>query len=203
MHDNLKSKLRLDQRLKENRITTMQFNNLTYTLQLSMQTQKQRSNPLNRNLIGALLIVLATCFGAKLNAQQASAFDAHLESLDTSAREQLHALAYDEQATALATAAGISVVGNGAAQVLDVNASDLAALNFSDAALSQVKFIRIRINSASDLALNLNLSGSAALSQLSCVLVMSAVDASAAQITDSVQGAPTGVALCYSVSVPN
>jgi hypothetical protein len=87
--------------------------------------------------------------------------------------------------------------------VLDVNASDLAALNFSDGALSQVKFIRIRINSASDLALNLNLSGAAALSQLSCVLVMSAVDASAAQITDSVQGAPTGVALCYSVSVPN
>ena len=125
-----------------------------------MQTQKKRSNnPLNRNLVGALLIVLATCFGTKLNAQQASAFDAHLESLGASAREQLHALAYDEQATALGTAAGISVVGNGAALVLDVNASDLDALNFSDAALSQVKFIRIRINSTSDLALNLNLSG--------------------------------------------
>jgi len=168
-----------------------------------MQTQKQRSNPLNRNLIGALLIGLATCFGTELNAQQASAFDAHLESLGASAREQIHALAYGEQATALAHASSISMVGNGAAQVLDVNASDLAALNFNNAALSQVKFIRIRINSASDLALNLNLSGAAALSQLSCVLVMSAVDASAAQITDSVQGAPTGVALCYSVSVPN
>jgi len=69
--------------------------------------------------------------------------------------------------------------------------------------LSQVKFIRIRINSASDLALNLNLSGAASLSQLSCVLVMSAVEATAAQITDSVQSAPVGVTLCYSVSVPN
>jgi len=168
-----------------------------------MQTQNQRSNPLNRKLIGAMLIVLATCFGAKLNAQQASAFDAHLESLSASAREELHALAYDEQATALVSASGISVVGNGAAQVLDVNASDLAALNFNDAVLSQVKFIRVRINSASDLALNLNLSGAAALSQLSCVLVMSAVDATALQITDSVQGTPDGVSLCYSVSVPN
>ena len=169
-----------------------------------MQTQKKRTkNPLNRNLVGALLIVLATCFGTKLNAQQASAFDAHLETLGASAREQIHALAYDEQASALANANGFSVVGNGAAQVLDVNATDLAALNFSDAALSQVKFIRIRINSASDLALNLNLSGAAALSQLSCVLVMSAVEATAVQITDSVQGTPAGVALCYSVSVPN
>jgi len=168
-----------------------------------MQTQNQRNNPLNRKLIGAMLIVLATCFGAKLNAQQASAFDAHLESLSASAREELHALAYDVQATALVSANGISVVGNGAAQVLDVNASDLAALNFNDAALSQVKFIRVRINSASDLALNLNLSGAAALSQLSCVLVMSAVDATALQITDSVQGTPDGVSLCYSVSVPN
>ena len=169
-----------------------------------MQTQKKRTkNPLNRNLVGALLIVLATCFGTELNAQQASAFDAHLESLDDASREQIHALAYDEQTTALANAAGISVVGNGAAQVLDVNASDLAALNFNNSALSQVKFIRIRINSASDLALNLNLSGAAALSQLSCVLVMSSVDASAAQITDSVQGVPAGVAVCYSVSVPN
>jgi hypothetical protein len=169
-----------------------------------MQTQKKRTkNPLNRNLIGALLIGLATCFGTELNAQQASSFDAHLESLSASAREQIHALAYDEQATALANANGFSVVGNGAAQVLDVNATDLAALNFSDAALSQVKFIRIRINSASDLALNLNLSGAAALSQLSCVLVMSAVDATATQITDSVQGVPAGVTVCYSVSVPN
>jgi uncharacterized membrane protein len=169
-----------------------------------MQTQKKRTkNPLNRNLVGALLIVLATCFGTKLNAQQASAFDAHLETLGASAREQIHALAYGEQATALANATGISVLGNGAAQVLDVNASDLAAINFSYAALSQVKFIRIRINSASDLALNLNLSGAAALSQLSCVLVMSAVEATATQITDSVQGVPAGVAVCYSVSVPN
>ena len=168
-----------------------------------MQTQNQRRSPLNRNLVGAMLIVLATSFGSELNAQQASAFDAHLESLSASAREQLHTLAYDEQATAIASATGISVVGNGDALVLDVNASDLAALNFSDAALSQVKFIRIRINSASDLALNLNLNGAAALRQLSCVLVMSAVDATAAQITDSVQGTPAGVALCYSVSVPN
>ena len=168
-----------------------------------MQTQKKRLNPLNRKLIGAMLIVLATCFSNVLKAQQASAFDAHLQSLSSAAREQLHSLAYDEQTTAIASATGISVVGNGAAQVLDVNASDLAALNFNDAALSQVKFIRIRINSASDLALNLNLSGAASLSQLSCVLVMSAVDATAAQITDSVLGAPAGVAVCYSVSVPN
>ena len=168
-----------------------------------MQTQKKRLNPLNKNLVGSLLIVLATSFGSELDAQQASAFDAHLESLSASARDQINALAYDEQATALVSAAGISVVGNGAAQVLDVNASDLSTLNFSDAALSQVKFIRIRINSASDLALNLNLSGAAALSQLSCVLVMSAVEATAVQITDSVQGSPAGVALCYSVSVPN
>ena len=165
-----------------------------------MQTLQQRkTNPLNRKLIGAMLIVLATCFGAKLNAQQASAFDAHLQSLGASAREQLHALAYDEKATALATTSGISVVGNGAAQVLDVNASDLSTLNFNHAALSQVKFIRIRINSASDLALTLNLSGAAALSQLSCVLVMSTVDATAVQITDSVQGAPASVALCYKI----
>ncbi len=169
-----------------------------------MQPKKERMNDsFNRKLICALLIVLATCFGKNLNAQQASAFDAHLESLSASAREQIHALAYNEQATALATSNGISVVGNGDAQVLDVNASDIATLNFNDAALSQVKFIRVRINSSSDLALNINLSGAAGLSQLSCILVMSAVDATAIQITDSVQGAPSGVALCYSVSVPN
>jgi hypothetical protein len=168
-----------------------------------MQTpQQQKTNLYNKRLIGLMLIMAVFCLNGPLNAQLVS-FDSHLSALDDASREQIHALAFGEQATALANATGISVVGNGAAQVLDVNASDLAALNFSDAALSQVKFIRLRINSASDLALNLNLSGAAALSQLSCVLVMSAVDATATQITDSVQGVPAGVAVCYSVSVPN
>ena len=100
-----------------------------------MQTQKQRINPLNRKLVGALLIVLATCFGSKLKAQQVSTFDAHLQSLNAQDREQLKALAYDEQSIAVISSSGIKVLGKGAAQVLDVNASDLARLNFNDAVL--------------------------------------------------------------------
>ena len=168
-----------------------------------MQTQKQRMNPLNRKLVGALLIVLATCFGSKLKAQQVSTFDAHLQSLNVQDREQLKALAYDEQSIAVISSSGIKVLGKGAAQVLDVNASDLARLNFNDAVLSQVKFIRIRINSSSDLALSLNLDGAAALKQLSNVMVMSAVDANEAQIADSILGAPKGVSISYSISIPN
>ena len=168
-----------------------------------MQTQKQRMNPLNRKLVGALLIVLATCFGSKLKAQQVSTFDARLQSLNVQDREQLKALAYDEQSIAVISSSGIKVLGKGAAQVLDVNASDLARLNFNDAVLSQVKFIRIRINSSSDLALSLNLDGAAALKQLSNVMVMSAVDANEAQIADSILGAPKGVSISYSISIPN
>jgi hypothetical protein len=168
-----------------------------------MQTQKQRRNPLNRKLIGALLIVLATCFSSKLKAQQVSTFEAHLQSLSAQNREQLKSLAYDEQATAVISSSGIKVLGKGAAQVLDVNASDLARLNFNDAVLSQVKFIRIRINSSSDLALSLNLDGATALKQLSSVMVMSAVDVNADQIAKSVMGAPKGVSISYSISIPN
>lgn len=168
-----------------------------------MQTQKQRRNPLNRKLVGALLIVLATSFSTKLKAQQVSTFDAHLQSLNAQDREQLKALAFDEQSIAVISSSGVKVLGKGAAQVLDVNASDLARLNFNDAVLSQVKFIRIRINSSSDLALKLNLSGASALKQLSTVMVMSAVDASAAQITDTVIGAPKDVSVSYSISIPN
>lgn len=168
-----------------------------------MQTQKQRRDPLNRKLIGALLIVLATCFGSKLKAQQVSTFDAHLQSLNAQDREQLKALAYDEQSIAVISSSGIKVLGKGAAQVLDVNASDLARLNFNDAVLSQVKFIRIRINSSSDLELSLNLGGAAALKQLSSVMVMSAVDVNADQIAESVMGAPKGVSISYSISIPN
>jgi len=168
-----------------------------------MQTQTQRMNPLNRKLVGALLIILATCFGSKLNAQQMSTFDAHLQSLSAQNREQLKSLAYDEQATAVISSSGIKVLGKGAAQVLDVNASDLARLNFNDAVLSQVKFIRIRINTSSDLALSLDLGGAAALKQLSNVMVMSAVDANEAQIADSILGAPKGVSISYSISIPN
>lgn len=168
-----------------------------------MQTLKQRRNPLNRKLVGALLIVLATCFGTKLKAQQVSTFDAHLQSLKAQDREQLKALAYDEQSIAVISSSGIKVLGKGAAQVLDVNASDLVRLNFNDAVLSQVKFIRIRINNSSDLALKLNLSGASALKELSTIMLMSAVDTNAAQITDSVTGAPKGVSISYSISVPN
>jgi hypothetical protein len=138
-----------------------------------------------------------------LKAQQVSTFDAHLQSLSAQNREQLKSLAYDEQATAVISSSGIKVLGKGAAQVLDVNASDLARLNFNDAVLSQVKFIRIRINSSSDLALSLDLGGAAALKQLSNVMVMSAVDANEAQIADSIQGAPKGVSISYSISIPN
>jgi hypothetical protein len=66
-----------------------------------------------------------------------------------------------------------------------------------------VKFIRIRINSSSDLALSLDLGGAAALKQLSNVMVMSAVDANEAQIADSILGAPKGVSISYSISIPN
>jgi hypothetical protein len=173
-----------------------------YSKERILQIEKQRNNPFYKKTFGAMLIVIAMFLSSNLRAQQASAFDTYLESLSDSARNQIRALAYDEQATVLVSAAGISLVGNGVAQVLDVNASDLSTLNFNDMALSQVKFIRIRINSASELALNLDLSGASALSHLSFVLVMSAVDATAAQITDSVQGIPSGVPLCYSVSVP-
>ncbi len=149
-----------------------------------------------------VLLLLTALFSSPIRAQQLLPFDTHLQSLSTADQVQLHALAFDEQTTAVASSSGISVAGNGAARVLDVGVADVNSVQWNDPVLAQVSLVRIRVDAATDLSASLDLSGISALNQLSCLLVLSTVDATAVQLSAMVHQLPAGVAACYSVSIP-
>jgi hypothetical protein len=137
-----------------------------------------------------------------LLSQQAVAFDTHLLNLVENERTHLTELAFNEQTTAFVNSSSTNIVGIGSATTIDVNAADFSFIDFTSVALSQVEFIRIRVNNNEELSQTFNCTSAASLGQLKCVLVECSLDIAASQLINMVQGLQENVTACYSISVP-
>lgn len=166
-----------------------------------MKTRK--SLTLKSILIGLCFFTSLMFETSSLNAQQAVSFDDHLASLSETARVHLSELAFNVQTTAYVASSAINVVGTGDALLLEVNAADFSSINFTDASLAHVELMRIRVNSSDELSQSLNFSGASGLSNLSCVVILSSVEATGNQLDSMVQNLPANVSKCYSISISN
>jgi hypothetical protein len=166
-----------------------------------MKTRK--SLTLKSILVGLCFFASLMFETSSLNAQQAVSFDEHLASLSETARVHLSELAFNVQTTAYVASSAINVVGTGDALLLEVNAADFSSINFTDASLAHVELMRIRVNSSEELSQSISFSGASSLSNLSCVVILSSVEATGNQIDSMVQDVPANVSKCYSISISN
>ena len=156
-----------------------------------------------RRLLMAFSVgVLIQSIGNQANCQTFSSVDSFLSSADQSSVVSIKSLALDAQTTAYHNPDGLRVFGDGAAKVLDVDASAIASVNFSDARLSDVQLIRIRINDLQEVANTISLEATSGLSQLQAILVVCSAGLNAAQIAQAFTGANAQVRLLYSLSSP-
>ena len=167
------------------------------------ENEKQKNYSFKKAHLMLFISIILCCSITKMDAQQAISFDDHLSSLSETERVHLSELAFNEQTTAYVTSSGINVAGAGVALLLEVNAADFSTINFTDASLVHVELMRIRVNSNEELSLLYNFSGASGLSDLRCVLVLTNVEATANQLDNMVQGLPSQIAKCYSISIPN
>ncbi len=169
---------------------------------MNLSTKKLMSFSLLRHKICALVcfILLLICAG-NVSAQSFSSVETYLGSSDEAA-QAVKSLAFDAQTTAYQNPDGLKVFGDGAAKVLDVDASSLASVNFSDTRLADVQLIRIRISDAQEVSNPVSLEAVSALNQLQTILIVCTAGLSAEQIAQSFTGAGTQLRVLYSLSSP-
>jgi hypothetical protein len=154
----------------------------------------------HKNCALVCFILLLICAG-NVSAQTFSSAETYLGSSDEAA-QAVKSLAFDAQTTAYQNPDGLKVFGDGAAKVLDVDASSLASVNFSDTRLAEVKLIRIRISDAQEVSNPVSLEAVSALNQLHTILIVCTAGLSAEQIAQSFTGAGTQLRVLYSLSSP-
>jgi hypothetical protein len=169
---------------------------------MNLPTKKLMSISLLRHKIYSIVcfIFLLICAG-NVSAQTFSSAETYLGSADE-AVQAVKSLAFDAQTTAYQNPDGLKVFGDGAAKVLDVDASSLASVNFSDTRLADVQLIRIRISDAQEVSNPVSLEAMSALNQLHTILIVCTAGLSAEQIAQSFTGAGTQLRVLYSLSSP-
>jgi hypothetical protein len=169
---------------------------------MNLPTKKLMSISLLRHKICAIVcfIFLLICAG-NVSAQTFSSAETYLGSSDE-ATQAVKSLAFDAQTTAYQNPDGLKVFGDGAAKVLDVDASSLTSVNFSDTRLADVQLIRIRISDAQEVSNPVSLEAVSALNQLHTILIVCTAGLSAEQIAQSFTGAGTQLRVLYSLSSP-
>jgi hypothetical protein len=169
---------------------------------MNLSTMKLMSFSLLRHKICAHICFILLLIGAgHVSAQSFSSAETYLGSSDEAA-QAVKTLAFDAQTTAYQNPDGLKVFGDGAAKVLDVDASSLASVNFSDTRLADVQLIRIRINDAQEVSNPVSLEAVSALNQLQTILIVCTAGLSAEQIAQSFTGAGTQLRVLYSLSSP-
>ena len=148
----------------------------------------------------ACFVLILNC-AENVSAQSFSSLEIYLSSSDQAA-QAVKSLAFDAQTTAYQNPEGLKVFGDGTAKVLDIDATALASVNFSDARLSDVQLIRIRISDAQEVSNPVSLEAVSALNQLQTILIVCTADLSAEQISQSFTGAGTQLRVLYSLSSP-
>jgi len=148
--------------------------------------------------------MLALAFSSTIvSAQGMASYGAFLSSLDNASREHLDALVGDVQTTVFVSNGVMTVGGEGSARVLDFSVADYSSVVWNSSLLTQVELVRVRVNNSNELASVLDMTGSSSLSQLRYVVVLSAVEASHAQLGNVLNGTGSSVQLLYEISIPN
>jgi hypothetical protein len=161
---------------------------------------KKKKNTLLKFL---LLITAVALISLNSHGQSIPSYQNYSAGLNPSQQQDLVDLNYGEQTTAFNNASGLTVIGNGSAQVLDINASDFNGINFNNPLLSNVKLVRIRYSSGSDFQQPINLTGLSLLNNLQYVHLLSSINASAAQLNSAFVNIPNAISTYYSISIPN
>jgi hypothetical protein len=169
---------------------------------MNLSTLKLKSISLLRHKICSIVcFIFLLIFAGNVTAQSFSSAETFLGSSDE-ATQAVKSLAFDAQTTAYQNPDGLKVFGDGTAKVLDVDASSLASVNFSDTRLADVQLIRIRISDAQEVSNPVSLEAVSALNQLHTILIVCTAGLSAEQIAQSFTGAGTQLRVLYSLSSP-
>jgi len=110
---------------------------------------------------------------------------------------------YSLQTTAYVNEGNLQIVGEGSAVKLDVSATNLSGVNFSDASLNGVNTVIIRIENAAQAASGINTSSLSELENLTNVVMLFSYDVSATDAAAfSIGSLPSTVTSYYSISIP-
>ena len=110
---------------------------------------------------------------------------------------------YSLQTTAYVNEGNLQIAGEGSAVKLDVSATNLSGVNFSDASLNGVHTVVIRIENATQAASGINASSFSELENLTNVVMLFSYDISATDAAAfSIGGLPSGATSYYSISIP-
>ena len=110
---------------------------------------------------------------------------------------------YSLQTTAYVNEGNLQIAGEGSAVKLDVSATNLAGVNFSDASLNGVHTVVIRIENATQAASGINANSFSELENLTNVVMLFSYDISATDAAAfSIGSLPSGATSYYSISIP-
>ena len=107
------------------------------------------------------------------------------------------------QTTAYVNEGNLQIAGEGSAVKLDVNASNFAGVNFSDAALNGVHTVVVRFENATQATSGFDASALNELESLANVVLLFSYDISASDAASLALGSlPAGVTSFYAISIP-
>ena len=110
---------------------------------------------------------------------------------------------YSLQTTAYVNEGNMQIAGEGSAVKLDVNASNFAGVNFSDAALNGVHTVVVRFENATQATSGFDASALNELESLANVVLLFSYDISASDAASLALGSlPAGVTSFYAISIP-
>jgi hypothetical protein len=110
---------------------------------------------------------------------------------------------YGLQTTAYVNEGNLQIAGEGSAVKLDVNASNFAGVNFSDAALNGVHTVVVRFENATQATSGFDASALNELESLANVVLLFSYDISASDAASLALGSlPAGVTSFYAISIP-
>ena len=110
---------------------------------------------------------------------------------------------YSLQTTAYVNDGNLQIAGEGSAVKLDVNASNYAGVNFSDASLNGVQTVVVRFENATQATSEINASALNELESLANVVLLFTYDTTVSDAASLAIGSlPAGVISYYAISIP-
>ncbi len=110
---------------------------------------------------------------------------------------------YSLQTTAYVNDGNLQIAGEGSAVKLDVNASNYAGVNFSDASLNGVQTVVVRFENATQATSEINASALNELESLANVVLLFTYDTTVSDAASLAIGSlPAGVTSYYTISIP-
>jgi len=126
-----------------------------------------------------------------------------LAAVIASGNDALSESVYSLQTTAYVNEGNLQVAGEGTAVKLDVNASNFAGVNFSDASLNGVHTVLFRFENATQAASGINASALNELESLANVVLLFTYDITASDAASlAIDSLPAGVTSYYAISIP-